>query len=109
MLKVRSFISFLCCVFLVAAFIFIPRAEARSFRVALLPEKARALKCSVCHIDPRGGGPRNPFGRDYERMALPAGEKITEALSSTDSDGDGVTNMAELEAGSNPGDKTSRP
>ncbi len=40
----------------------VPAAEAR-------PEYAKKEKkdCSFCHVDPKGGGPRNATGQDYER------------------------------------------
>lgn len=83
-------------------------SEARSYRVNVLLEKARALGCSNCPMDPRGGGARNPFGWDYERLALPARDRLTAELFSMDSDGDGFSNETELNAGTNPGDKTSQ-
>jgi hypothetical protein len=96
--------------FIVAALLTLaPRADARSYRVGLLPEKAKALGCKVCHVDPKGGGPRNAFGKDYERLAVPAKDKITDALATADSDGDGVPNGEELRSGTLPGDPGSKP
>jgi hypothetical protein len=84
-------------------------SEARSYRVNVLPEKARVLGCSTCHLDPRGGGARNPFGRDYERLAVPARDRLTAELLAMDSDGDGFSNENELNAAKSPGDKASHP
>ena len=28
--------------------------------------KKEGKACSFCHVNPKGGGPRNPTGRDYE-------------------------------------------
>ena len=52
----------LILLYLAAAFGAAPRAEAR-------PEFARreALACGFCHIQPRGGGPRNNNGLRYAR------------------------------------------
>ncbi len=99
--------SMLCLIFLFG--VLCSGALARSYRVGLLPEKARPLGCSVCHLDPRGGGARNPFGKDFEKLALPSGDKMTEALLKTDSDGDGISNDSELNAGTFPGNPGSLP
>jgi hypothetical protein len=81
-------------------------ASAKPFRLG----KVRAKHgCATCHFDPKGGGKRNPFGVDYERIAIPAGEKVTKELKAKDSDGDGYTNDQELKAGSNPGNPNSTP
>ena len=81
-------------------------ASARPFRLGKVQAKQG---CATCHFDPKGGGKRNPFGEDYERIAIPAGEKVTKELKDKDSDGDGYTNGQELKAGSNPGNPNSTP
>ncbi|MEW6670602.1 MAG: thrombospondin type 3 repeat-containing protein [Thermodesulfobacteriota bacterium] len=82
---------------------------ARSFRLSKLPDGGKNFSCATCHINPRGGGARNPFGKDYQNTGIPAGDKYTLALGQMDSDGDGFTNDQEFAAGSNPGDPASKP
>jgi len=84
---------------------------ARPFRPALLPDKGANFGCATCHIDPNGGGPRNPFGQDWERIAIPAGDKYTDTLAKLDSDGDGFTNAQEFAANpvTHPGNPKSHP
>jgi len=62
--------------------------------------------CSVCHLANQqpAGAPtfeRNPFGRDYGRIAISAGNRIvplwTRDLANLDSDDDGYTNGEELQ------------
>ena len=53
-----------------------------------------------------GGGSRNFFGADYEKIGLQAGDKYTPELGELDSDEDGATNDQEFEAeviGTDPG------
>lgn len=84
---------------------------ARAFRLDVLPDKGKNFGCKTCHISPNGGGARNPFGTDYEKIAIPAGDKYTNALAKVDSDGDGWTNEQEFSANpvTNPGDANSHP
>lgn len=84
-------------------------ADGRPFRMAKIPPKGKVFGCAVCHINPKGGGPRNLFGEDYEKFALSAGDKYTKALGERDSDGDGFSNDAEFKAGTHPGDPNSAP
>ena len=83
--------------------------SARPFRLDVLPDSGAGFRCGTCHINPSGGGSRNVFGKDYQQIALPAGEKFTDELSKKDSDEDGATNKEEFEAGTHPGDPESKP
>jgi hypothetical protein len=82
---------------------------ARPFRVSKLPDSGKQFRCGTCHVNKNGGGMRNPFGRDYEKIGLEAGDEYTEDLGKLDSDGDGFTNDEEFAAGTNPGDRRSKP
>lgn len=72
-----------------------------------------AKRCALCHVDPAGGGPLNPYGKDIKSFLKTAGNKLTpellHSLDSQDSDGDGFTNAAEFLADTLPGDATSHP
>ncbi|MFC1813754.1 thrombospondin type 3 repeat-containing protein [Thermodesulfobacteriota bacterium] len=83
--------------------------SARPFRLSKLPDGGKNFSCATCHINLRGGGARNPFGKDYQKTGIPAGDKYTPALGELDSDGDGFTNDNEFAAGTNPGDPASKP
>jgi hypothetical protein len=84
-------------------------ALSRPFRMGRIPDKGKSFACGTCHINPGGGGPRNSFGSDYEKIAIKAGDNYTEDLGKTDSDGDGFDNDREFEAGAHPGDAKSKP
>jgi hypothetical protein len=84
-------------------------AQARPFRIGVLPDKGEKFGCGTCHVNPSGGGPRNPFGRDYEKTAIKAGDKYIPELGAMDSDKDGATNDEEFAAGTRPGDPASKP
>ena len=84
-------------------------AQAKPFRNGLLPDKGAKFGCGTCHVNPAGGGPRNPFGQDYEKVGLKAGDRYTQDLGVLDSDKDGATNDQEFSAGTHPGDPASKP
>jgi len=84
-------------------------ASSRPFRIGNIPDKGKGFGCATCHMNSRGGGARNSFGSDYEKIAIKAGEKYTEDLGKKDSDGDGFTNDREFEARTHPGDSNSKP
>jgi hypothetical protein len=80
----------------------------RPFRVKIIPDKGKNFGCATCHINPLGGGQRNAFGNDYEKIAIKAGDKYTVELGELDSDKDGSSNDQEFDAGTNPGDPNSK-
>ena len=82
---------------------------ARPFRMGKIPDKGKGFGCGTCHINRGGGGARNGFGSDYEKIAIKAGEKYTGALGKSDSDGDGFDNDREFASGTHPGDSSSKP
>jgi hypothetical protein len=104
---VRCVQTFLLCLSLL--FVITSMTLARPFRITKPPDKGQNFGCATCHVNPNGGGERNPFGQDYEKFGLKAGDKYTEELGELDSDGDGFTNNEEFAAGSHPGDPKSKP
>jgi len=87
----------LLCMGAILAF-WIATADGRAFRVDKLPDKGNNWGCGTCHINAGGGGARNAFGKDWEKIAIPAGDVYTKQLRETDSDGDGFTNDEEFNA-----------
>jgi MYXO-CTERM domain-containing protein len=60
--------------------------------------------CGLCHVDPNGGGPRNPWGTARGAFAtIQDGGAILAKQMPPDFDRDGTDDVTELKAGSNPG------
>lgn len=65
-----------------------------------------ATSCTLCHS--KGGGSQlNPYGEDFQRFGMTPGAFM--AVEKRDSDKDGVANINEIRAKSNPGDFLSTP
>ena len=87
-------------IYIFAAFLIITTTLllSRPFRVDKIPNGGK-FSCANCHVDPRGGGPRNLFGQEVETRVTPNGTQNfwDESLASMDSDGDGYSNGEELQ------------
>jgi hypothetical protein len=62
--------------------------------------------CNICHHE-GGGTKRNGYGDDWQGAG--EGMEAFTRIEGRDSDRDGASNLAEIKAGSNPGDATSTP
>ncbi len=84
--------------------------------VAKYPDaKAKLGKCTTCHVKPlpkKEDHEANAYGKDLAKHVIDAkAEKKHYDLAkieALDSDGDGVSNLDEIKAGTNPGDPKSK-
>lgn len=68
--------------------------------------------CALCHQSAGGGGPRNAYGNAFEQALDAHGSDPAAAfaaIESADSDGDGYSNIDEINARTKPGDPASHP
>jgi len=76
-IAVYALAIFMSLIFSLALF---STASSRPLRIGNIPDKGKGFGCATCHMNSRGGGARNSFGSDYEKIAIKAGEKYTEDL-----------------------------
>ncbi len=87
----------------------------KAFKQAYPGKDAKAYSCKVCHLGALGKATdQNAYGRSLKQLPSPANpKKLTiddfKAAESVDADGDGVTNGAELQAGTDPANPDSKP
>ncbi|MGK5083767.1 hypothetical protein WDW37_10730 [Bdellovibrionota bacterium FG-1] len=94
---------------LALAFVLVPSASfakppiMMAFK-ATYPTTKLAVNCKVCHTTP----PQlNPYGLDVQKTKAADGKFDFKTIESLDSDADGVSNLDEINVGTNPGDKDS--
>jgi hypothetical protein len=100
-------LSRLGCLFLTVALAWPAQVEAYPFHRRLFRETyKKSVRCELCHGS-GGGTERNAYGRDWQKFSETAASfKRVESL---DSDGDGISNIEEINRGSNPGNARSTP
>jgi hypothetical protein len=95
------------CIVVLAFCAFSARSQAREQYPAKVHDAVKmecTPGCGLCHIDPNGGGERNQWGA--ERWGLATASNAIELLRmqmNPDYDHDGKDDVAELQAGENPG------
>jgi hypothetical protein len=107
---VRTALIVALLVLFVCSAVFASLKWSKTFKDLYKPKPDSAIvkaKCSICHVDPKGKGKLNPYG------AMLKGKKVDpatlKAIEKKDADKDGVSNIAEIKAGTLPGDPKSKP
>ena len=89
-------------------------ADAQKQFVAAYPDaKAKLGKCTTCHtaaMPKKDSWDLNAYGKDLYEKAFDKATKTYDfkKVEGLDSDGDGVKNIDEIKAGTNPGDKAAK-
>jgi hypothetical protein len=108
--KEHKNIGIIWCIAFVAMLLIAPQVMARpsylsSFeRTYPAAAGSRIDACNLCHNSPKGGDARNPYGLSYAS----SGHNFT-AIENIDSDGDGWTNLQEINSLTFPGNATDHP
>ncbi len=87
-------------------------SDLTTFRNLYSPREDTALGkagCLICHTTTPPTKQVNPYGADLARQGTTRAEAAFRAIEKLDSDKDGFTNIAEIRAGTLPGDPTSKP
>ena len=108
MSKINSYLTVLVLLVLLASLLS-PIATARppyldAFNERYGTEDTKLDACITCHFNPGGGGPRNPYGEAYQDSGMDFA-----AIEDLDSDGDGFTNIENINALTFPGDPDDYP
>lgn len=107
MRKTRTIIALVLALSLIASVAFATAAWMKLFNDTYKPKPDSAIvkaKCQLCHTK---GVALNPYGTSLKGKTMDAaGLKSVEKI---DSDKDGFSNIAEIKAGTLPGDPKSKP
>lgn len=97
---------------LVAAVAYALPADNTTFKTLYTPKagtKLASAGCLLCHDKaPFTKTGLNPYGKDLAKQAKPRTAASFKAIENLDSDKDGVSNLKEIQAGTLPGDPTSK-
>ncbi len=99
-------------VLLLAAVAYALPKDAATFKTLYNPKagsKVATAGCLLCHSQaPFNKTNLNPYGKDLAKQPVPRTAASFKAIEKLDSDKDGVTNLKEIQAGTLPGDPTSK-
>ncbi|MGK5084182.1 hypothetical protein WDW37_12875 [Bdellovibrionota bacterium FG-1] len=99
----KNLITVLALVFVFAPSMSFAKPQQMTAFKAAYPATKLSVNCKVCHTS---GSQLNGYGIDLQKTK--AGDKFDfKAIEALDSDGDGVSTIDEINAGTNPGDKNS--
>ncbi len=110
--RVRVAGAVIVSVMLVAAAAYALPTDVATFKTLYAPKagsKIAAAGCLLCHDKaPYTKTGLNPYGKDLAKQAKPRTAAAFKAIEALDSDKDGVSNLKEIQAGTLPGDPTSK-
>lgn len=111
-MRVRVAGAVIVSVMLFAAIAYALPTDATTFKTLYNPKAGSKLAtagCLVCHAKaPFTKTDLNPYGKDLAKQAKPHTAASFKAIENLDSDKDGVSNLKEIQAGTLPGDPTSK-
>lgn len=111
-MRVRVAGAVIVSVMLLGAAAYALPTDANIFKTLYTPKAGSKLAtagCLVCHAKaPFTKTDLNPYGKDLAKQAKPLTAASFKAIESLDSDKDGVSNLKEIQAGTLPGDPTSK-
>jgi hypothetical protein len=104
-----GFIALMLVLFVCSA-VFASLKWSKAFKDYYKPKPESAIakaKCAVCHIDAKGKEKLNAYGEMLKDKKVDAAS--LKAIESKDADKDKFSNLAEIKAGTLPGDPKSKP
>jgi len=108
MKKTRTIILIALAVAVLSTAAFATAAWLKLFNSTYTPKAGTALagaKCAICHV--KGTVKLNPYGMELKGKPMTAAS--LKAIEKMDADKDGFSNLAEIKAGTLPGDAASKP
>ena len=110
MKKVFRFITATMAVGCICTAAFATMQWYRTFNDTYKPPAGTTLKsaqCGICHIKSNGQGGLNNYGKSLDGKKISASS--LKSVENLDADKDGFSNIAEIKAGTLPGDSSSKP